>query len=117
MGLQKGLILENYATLANVSAWLMIVYFASMFIGCVLLIFCAILIPEELAQQHTERKVKKIKPIKYLVMALVFSVCYILISLNQVFLPVFLLVSYVVTYFFIKFAIYIYEKVVKEFKK
>ena len=109
--------MESYATLANVSAWLMIVYFASMFIASVFLIFGSILIPENLADQHKERKAKKIKPIKYLIMALVFAVCYILISLNQVFLPVFLLVSYVVSYFFAKFSIYIYDKVIKEFKK
>ena len=71
----------------------------------------------KLAEQHKERKAKKIKPIKYLIMSLVFAVCYILISLNQVFLPVFLLVSYVVAYFFTKFSIYIYEKEIKEFNK
>ena len=114
MGLQKGLILENYATLANVSAWLMIVYF---FIVCVVafaLSLIAIHNPENL--KYPKKKFVN-KVISLLTFAAVIYNAYVLIGLEQVFLPVYLTVSYGIAFACSKFAIYVYMKDYKEFKK
>ena len=114
MGLQKGLILENYATLANVSAWLMIVYF---FIVCVIafaLSLIAIHNPENL--KYPKKKfVNKI--ISLLTFAAVLYNAYVLISLEQVFLPVILTTTYGVALAFSRLAIHVYKKEYKEFNK
>ena len=87
MGLQKGLILENYATLANVSAWLMIFYFTVAIITAAMLTAIAIYKPENL--KYPKKKfVNKI--ISLLTFAAVLYNTYVLISLEQVFLPVIL---------------------------
>ena len=114
MGLQKGLILENYATLANVSAWLMIVYF---FIVCVVafaLSLIAIHNPENL--KYPKKKFVN-KVISLLTFSAVLYNTYVLISLEQVFLPVILTTTYGVALAFSRLAIHVYKKEYKEFNK
>ena len=114
MGLQKGLILENYATLANVSAWLMIVYFTVAIITAVMLTAIAIYKPENL-KYHKKKFVNKI--ISLLTFAAVLYNAYVLISLEQVFLPVILTTTYGVALAFSRLAIHVYKKEYKEFNK
>ena len=114
MGLQKGLILENYATLANVSAWLMIVYFTVAIITAVMLTAIAIYKPENL--KYPKKKFVN-KVISLLTFAAVIYNAYVLISLEQVFLPVYLTVSYGIAFACSKFAMYVYMKEYKEFNK
>ena len=114
MGLQKGLILENYATLANASAWLMIVYFTVAIITAVMLTAIAIYKPENL--KYPKKKFVN-KVISLLTFAAVIYNAYVLISLEQIFLPVFLTVSYAIALAWAKFAMYVYMKEYKEFKK
>ena len=114
MGLQKGLILENYATLANVSAWLMIVYF---FIVCVIafaLSLIAIHNPENL--KYPKKKFVN-KVISLLTFAAVIYNAYVLISLEQVFLPIALIVTYISAFAWSKFAMFVYKKQYEEFNK
>ena len=114
MGLQKGLILENYATLANVSAWLMIVYFTVAIITAVMLTAIAIYKPENL--KYPKKKFVN-KVISLLTFPAVIYNAYVLISLEQVFLPVILTTTYGVALAFSKFAIHVYKKEYKEFNK
>ena len=114
MGLQKGLILENYATLANVSAWLMIVYFTVAIIAAVMVTVIAIYEPESF--KYPKKKFVN-KVISLLTFAAVLYNAYVLISLEQVFLPVILTSTYGVALAFSKLAIYVYKKEYKEFNK
>ena len=114
MGLQKGLILENYATLANVSAWLMIVYFTVAIITAVMVTAIAIYKPESL--KYPKKKFVN-KVISLLTFAAVLYNAYVLISLEQVFLPVILTTTYGVALAFSRLSIHVYKKEYKEFKK
>ena len=114
MGLQKGLILENYATLANVSAWLMIVYFTVAIITAVMVTVIAIYKPESL--KYPKKKFVN-KVISLLTFAAVLYNAYVLISLEQVFLPVYLTVSYGTAFVCSKFAMYVYMEEYKEFNE
>ena len=114
MGIQKGLILENYATLANVSAWLMIFYFTVAIITAAMLTAIAIYKPENL--KYPKKKfVNKI--ISLLTFAAVLYNTYVLISLEQVFLPVILTSTYGVALAFSNLVIHVYKKEYKEFNK
>ena len=114
MGLQKGLILENYATLANVSAWLMIVYFCVVCAVAFALSLIAIHKPENF--KYPKKKFVN-KVISLLTFPAVIYNAYVLISLEQVFLPVILTTTYGVALAFSKFAIHVYKKEYKEFNK
>ena len=114
MGLQKGLILENYATLANVSAWLMIVYFCVVCAVAFALSLIAIHKPENL--KYPKKKFVN-KVISLLTFAAVIYNAYVLISLEQVFLPVILTSTYGVALAFSNLAIHVYKKEYKEFNK
>ena len=115
MGLQKGLILENYATLANVSAWLMIVYFCAMIIiSAFLILLIATYKPENL-KEVKKKFVNKI--ISLLTIAAMLYNAYILIELNQVFLPIALIVTYISAFAWSKFAMFVYKKQYEEFNK
>ena len=118
MGLQKGLILENYATLANVSAWLMIFYFTVAIITSAMLtaMLTAIAIykPENLKYP---KKTFVNKIISLLTFATVLYNAYVLISLEQVFLPVILTTTYGVALALSRLAIHVYKKEYKEFNK
>ena len=114
MGLQKGLILEDYATLANVSAWLMIFYFTVAIITAAMLTAIAIYKPGNF--KYPKKKfVNKI--ISLLTFAAVLYNTYVLISLEQVFLPVILTSTYGVALVFSNLAIHVYKKEYKEFNK
>ena len=105
---------ENYATLANVSAWLMIFYFTVAIITAAMLTAIAIYKPENL--KYPKKKfVNKI--ISLLTFAAVLYNTYVLISLEQVFLPVILTSTYGVALAFSKLAIHVYKKEYKEFNK
>ena len=106
--------MENYATLANVSAWLMIVYFTVAIITAVMLTAIAIYKPENL--KYPKKKfVNKI--ISLLTFAAVLYNAYVLISLEQVFLPVILTTTYGVALAFSRLAIHVYKKQLQEFNK
>ena len=106
--------MENYATLANVSAWLMIVYFTVAIIAAVMVTVIAIYKPESL--KYPKKKfVNKI--ISLLTFAAVLYNAYVLISLEQVFLPVILTTTYGVALAFSNLAIHVYKKAYKEFNK
>lgn len=114
MGLQKGLILENYATLANVSAWLMIFYFTVAIITAAMLTAIAIYKPENL--KYPKKKfVNKI--ISLLTIAAMLYNAYILIELNQVLLPIALIVTYISAFAWSKLAMFVYKKQYEEFNK
>lgn len=106
--------MENYATLANVSAWLMIVYFVIVSLVAVGFIFIAIYKPDNIKFQK-DKFVNKV--ISLLTFAAVLYNTYVLISLNQVFLPVILTVIYGITFSWSKFAIYFHKKQLQEFNK
>ena len=106
--------MENYATLANVSAWLMIVYFTVAIITAVMLTAIAIYKPENLKYP---KKTFVNKIISLLTFAAVIYNAYVLISLEQVFLPVILTTTYGVALAFSRLAIHVYKKEYKEFKK
>ena len=114
MGLQKGLILENYATLANVSAWLMIFYFTAAIITAAMLTAIAIYKPENFKYP---KKTFVNKIISLLTFATVLYNAYVLISLEQVFLPVILTTTYGVALALSRLAIHVYKKEYKEFNK
>ena len=114
MGLQKGLILENYATLANVSAWLMIVYFTVAIITAAMLTAIAIYKPENF--KYPKKKFVN-KVISLLTFAAVIYNAYVLISLEQVFLPVILTVSYGFALLWACIAKSILKSALKEFNK
>ena len=106
--------MENYATLANVSAWLMIFYFTVAIITAAMLTAIAIYKPENL--KYPKKKfVNKI--ISLLTFAAVLYNTYVLISLEQVFLPVILTSTYGVALAFSKLTIHVYKKEYKEFNK
>ena len=106
--------MESYATLANVSAWLMIVYF------CVV---CAVAFALSLIAIHKPGNLKYPKKkfvnkvISLLTFAAVLYNTYVLISLEQVFLPVILTSTYGVALAFSNLAIHVYKKEYKEFNK
>ena len=106
--------MENYATLANVSAWLMIVYFCVVCAVAFALLLIAIHKPENL-------KLPKKKFVNKVISLLTFSAvlynAYVLISLEQVFLPVILTTTYGVALAFSRLAIHVYKKEYKEFNK
>ena len=114
MGLQKGLILENYATLANVSAWLMIVYFWIACFAALILSIMTINNPEKIKEKKITY-VNKIIPL--LTFAAVLYNTYVLISFEQVFLPVILTVSYGFALLWACIAKSILKSALKEFKK
>ena len=114
MGLQKGLILENYATLANVSAWLMIVYFTVAIITAVMVTVIAIYKPESF--KYPKKKFVN-KVISLLTFAAVLYNAYVLISFEQVFLPVILTVSYGFALLWECIAKSILKSALKEFNK
>lgn len=106
--------MENYATLANVSAWLMIFYFTVAIITSAMLTAIAIYKPENL--KYPKKKfVNKI--ISLLTFAAVLYNTYVLISLEQVFLPVILTSTYGVALAFSNLVIHVYKKEYKEFNK
>ena len=106
--------MESYATLANVSAWLMIVYFCVVCAVAFALSLIAIHKPENL--KYPKKKLVN-KVISLLTFAAVLYNAYVLISLEQVFLPVYLIVSYGTAFVCSKFAIHVYKKKYKEFNK
>ena len=114
MGLQKGLILENYATLANVSAWLMIVYFCVVCAVAFALSLIAIHKPENL--KYPKKKFVN-KVISLLTFAAVIYNTYVLIGFEQVFLPVILTVSYGFALLWACIAKSILKSALKEFNK
>ena len=114
MGLQKGLILENYATLANVSAWLMIVYFWIACVAALVLSIMTIKNPDKLKKKKIGY-VNKIIPL--FTFAAVLYNSYVLISLEQVFLPVILTVSYGIALLWAYIAKSILKSALKEFNK
>ena len=106
--------MENYATLANVSAWLMIVYFCAVCAVAFALSLIAIHKPENL--KYPKKKFVN-KVISLLTFATVLYNAYVLISLEQVFLPVILTTTYGVALALSRLAIHVYKKEYKEFNK
>ena len=92
MGLQKGLILENYATLANVSAWLMIVYFLVRILFGFLVAYYSYVNPYNLIG-----KVPKNTTVHDIItFTTTILVCFTLSENNQVALPVVLSIFFII---------------------
>ena len=105
---------ENYATLANVSAWLMIVYFCFACIAALVLSIMTISNPEKIKEKKIGY-VNKIIPL-FTFAAVIYN-AYVLISFEQVFLPVILTVSYGFALLWACIAKSILKSALKEFNK